>query len=187
MSDVKVVDRRWWARGEGDAEATEARVGKPTYVEELERQLAEKDQLLQRYMEQYKAASTEFEESRIRARREVNREVERGKRTMLGELLEVVDNLDRAIDAGTAGASADRLLEGVTLVRSQFLSRLEGLGVAPIEALNQPFDPRWHEAVTIVPVSEPEQDGRVVGIIRTGYRIGEDVMRPALVAVGRKD
>lgn len=182
---VKVVDRRWWARGDQQApESTEPAL-KPSYVEELERRLAEREEQLRQYSQQVKAASAEFDEARVRARREVTREIDRGKRALLAELLDVMDNLDRALDAGTTTSSVETLLEGVRLVRSQFLSRLESFGISPIEALNQPFDPTLHEAVTTIPSGEADDD-RVLGVVRPGYRIGEDVLRPAMVAVGRK-
>src|SRR5215216_1019710 len=91
--EVKVVDRRWWARAE-QGDTTEPVAGKPTYVEELEQRLAEKDRTLQSYIEQYKSASAEFEQARLRARREVTRDIERTKRALLTDFLEVLDNLD---------------------------------------------------------------------------------------------
>ena len=114
---VKVVDRRWWARGETSQDAAPA-AGKPTYVEELESRLAEKDRVLQEYIQQYKAAATEFDESRARARRDVAKEVERGKRAILVDLLEVIDNLDRAIESARDARSVDVLLHGVEMVRA---------------------------------------------------------------------
>ena len=183
---VKVVDRRWWARGE-DVPAAEPAAGKPSYVEELEQRLAERDRQVQQALQQLKAATTEYDEARVRARREVVREVERSKRAMLGELLEVLDNLDRALNAAATARSVDALLEGVRLVRSQFLNRLEGFGITTLDALHQPFDPALHEAVTTVPVASPEDDDRVVGIVRPGYRIGDDILRPAMVAVGKHE
>lgn len=183
---VKVVDRRWWARGEAPAAEEPGRSRRPAYVEELEQRLADRERELREYARQVKAASAEFDEARVRARREVAREVERGKRAILGELLEVLDNLDRAIDAGESAASVEALLEGVRLVRTQFLSRLDAFGIAPIDALGQPFDPTLHEAVTTMPAARDEDDDRVLGVVRPGYRIGEDVLRPAMVAVGKK-
>ena len=180
---VKVVDRRWWARGEA-AEAETPPATKPSYVEELEQRLAEKDRLLQGYVENYKAATAEFEQARLRARREVGREIERGKRTLLLDLLDVVDNLDRAIDAAATGASEGALLAGVRMVRDQFATRLEAHGVKAIAVVGEPFDPSLHEAVTLVPGDT--DDERIVGVIRRGNRIGEDVLRPAQVAVGKK-
>jgi len=186
---VKVVDRRWWANKEpqdsGDSSRTSASQ-KPTYVEELERQLAAKDQQLQEAIARYRQASTEFEESRLRLRREIAKDIERGRREILADLLDVVDNLDRAIDAAQGGGDrADALLQGVQLVQRQFLAKLEALGVSRIHSLDQPFDPALHEAVSVVPAASPDQDGLVIGIVRHGYRIGDDVLRPASVAVAK--
>ena len=188
-ASVKVVDRRWWARaGAGATEGEETAQAKPAYVEELEARLAEKDRLLQGYVEQFKTASAEFEQARARGRREVAREVERGRRTLLVDLLDVIDNLDRALEAaeGRADANAGPLLQGVRMVRDQFVAKLEGYGVREIEAIGQPFDPSVHEAVSIVPVGSSELEDRVAGVVRRGYRIGEEVLRPAQVAVGAK-
>ncbi len=181
---VKVVDRRWWARGEDDAQPAE-RSTKPTYVEELERQLAEKDRIAQEYIAKYRQAASEFEESRLRLRREISKDIERSRREILADLLDVVDNLDRAIDAAGKARSPDALLQGVEMVRRQFLSKLDSLGVKRIESEGAQFDPLRHEAVSTVPAATAEDDGRVVGIIRHGYTIGEDVLRPASVAVAK--
>lgn len=185
---VKVVDRRWWANQDAasgnNADRSTSDSRKPTYVEELERQVADKDRQLQEHIAKYRQAATEFESSRARLRREVSRDAERARRDLIADLLEVLDNLDRALDATRRGASADALLQGVELVRRQFLSKLEGLGVRAIDAAaGQPFDPALHEAVTTVPGGSEEDDGRIAGVIRQGYRINDDVLRPASVAV----
>jgi molecular chaperone GrpE len=184
---VKVVDRRWWANPEGAAaaDAGTSTSLKPTYVEELERQLAEKDRIAQEYIAKYRQAAAEFDESRLRLRREIAKDIERGRREILADLLDVVDNLDRAIDSARQAASADALLQGVEMVRRQFLSKLEGFGVRRIAVEGEPFDPLQHEAVSTVPARNPEEDGRVVGVVRHGYTIGDDVLRPASVAVAK--
>jgi molecular chaperone GrpE len=138
-------------------------------------------------------------------RKELAKDAERSRRDVLVSLLEVVDNLDRAINAaktaprpgsGQAGkdsgdlsaealAKADPLLQGVEMVRQQFLSKLEGFGIKRIDTLGVDFDPLLHEAVTSVPAPDAASDGRVLGVITHGYRIGDEVLRPALVAVGK--
>lgn len=193
---VKVVDRRWWARQQAEeskaaaapspAATEDAPRLKPTYVEELEQQLAERDRQLQDVLAKYRDAAREFEDARARFRKEVAKDVERGRRTIILELLDVVDNLDRAIEAGRGTHAGDPLLEGVAIVRDQFLSKLGGFGVSRIEALGAPFDPALHEAVTTVPVTDPAGDHVVCGVIRPGYRLGDDVLRPAQVAVGQR-
>jgi molecular chaperone GrpE len=187
---VKVVDRRWWARGEASEPASgqaEPASLKPTYVEELEQKVAEKDRQVQEYIAKYRQAAAEFDEARLRLRREIAKDVERTRRDVLAELLDVIDNLDRALDAGRKTSSAETLLQGVEMVRRQFLSKLEGLGVTPIAAADATFDPAVHEAITTVPTTSPDQDGRIVGVIRQGYRIGDDVLRPAAVAVAKSE
>jgi molecular chaperone GrpE len=71
------------------------------------------------------------------------------------------------------------------MVQQQFLAKLEGFGVKRIDAQGARFDPLLHEAVTTVPASDSSSEGRVMGVITHGYRIGDEVLRPALVAVGQ--
>jgi molecular chaperone GrpE len=183
---VKVVDRRWWVNQDNEAPREDTRgSGKPTYVEELERQVAEKDKQIQEYLAKYRGAAAEFEEARLRLRREISKDIERNRRDILADLLDVVDNLDRALDATRQGGSLDSLVQGVEMVRRQFLQKLEGFGVKRIDSDQQPFDPTLHEAISSVPAQSPEQDGIVVGTVRTGYRIGDEVLRPAAVAVAK--
>jgi molecular chaperone GrpE len=184
---VKVVDRRRWANPDTSAGSSEGATTslKPTYVEQLEQQVAEKDKQIQEYLTKYRQAAGEFEEMRLRLRREISKDIERTRREILSELLEVVDNLERALEAARRTPSADALLQGVEMVRRQFLSKLEGLGVRPIDSSDARFDPTLHEAVSTVPAASPDQDGMVVGVIRQGYRIGDDVLRPAVVAVAK--
>lgn len=189
---VKVVDRRWWAQapaaGEAAQDETAPRASslKPTYVEELESQLAEKDRQLQEVLAKYRDAAREFEDTRARMRKEVAKDAERARRGFVADLLEVIDNLELALDAGRRANPDDPLLKGVELVRQQFLAKLEGIGVRRLEPLGQPFDPARHEAVSVVPVTDPAQDHTVCGVVRAGYLVGDDVLRPVLVAVGRQ-
>ena len=181
--DIHVVDRRWWARAEPAAGAADVPFEKPTYVQELEARLAANDEELRATLARYREANAEFEQARARMRRDIAKEVERGARAVLADLLDVVDNLDRAVESGRAAAPASALVQGVEMVRAQFLATLEGHGVRPLEAAGQPFDPSRHEAATAVPVRDPAQDGMVVGVIRQGYSIRDEVLRPAVVAV----
>jgi molecular chaperone GrpE len=183
---VKVVDRRWWANAEAGGPATETRgESKPTYVAELEAQIAEKDRQVQEYLGKYRQASAEFEEARLRLRREISKDIERSRRDILSELLDVLDNLDRALESAKGSASYDALLQGVEMVRRQFIAKLEGFGVTRIDAQGQAFDPTLHEAISSVPATSPDQDGQIVGTVRSGYRIGDEVLRPAAVAVAK--
>ena len=171
---LRVVDRRWWAqRGAEGSTAPNpdpTRGPKPTYIEQLERKLAD--------------ATSEFDQARTRMRRDMEREVERNVRAVMAELLDVVDNLDRAIAA--AGDDDSPLLAGVRLVRDQFLTKLEAFGVLRLPALGEPFDAAVHEAIATAPVDDAALEGCVVAVVKEGYAIGSDLLRPAAVVVGAR-
>ena len=187
QGDIRVVDRRWWARAESEAAAASADAAsdKPAYVQELEQRLAARDEELRATLTKYREAASDFDQSRLRMKSELGKEIERSRRAMLADLLEVVDNLERAIESGRQASGAEALVQGVEMVRAQFLAKLDGLGVRRVEAIGARFDPALHEAATTVPASNPAEDGMVVGVIRPGYTIGDDVLRPAVVAVAR--
>jgi molecular chaperone GrpE len=193
---VKVVDRRRWRDdGESNPAAAPQAPLKPTYVEELERNLAQREKDAEEYLAKYRQASKEFEDARARMRKELAKDAERSRREVLISLLEVVDNLDRAIDAATQGKQVEEsggakprgdnnpLLQGVEMVRAQFLAKLDGFGVKRIAAEGRAFDPLLHQAVATVPAADPAHDGIIAGVVRHGYLIGDEVLRPALVAV----
>ena len=188
---VRVVDRRWWARGETSEAAAEPSAAslKPTYVQDLEQRLEETTKQLQAALADQRRSFDEFEQVRVRLRRDTAREVERGRRTTLVELLDVVDNLERAIAAGgpegVDNGEPSGLLRGVTLVRDQFLAKLASFGVQRLPAVGEPFDATRHEAVTTAPVDDPAQDGQVIAVIKDGYAIGDEILRPASVVVGK--
>jgi len=180
---VRVVDRRWWARTDAAEPGEDTTSRKPSYVEELERKLADQTTQLQTVLTDHRRALDEFEQARARIRRDTAREVERGKRAVIAELLEVLDNLDRAIAAGASTDSA--LLKGVELVRDQFFAKLQTFGVRRVEAIGQPFDAERHEAISTAPVDDPARDGTIVAVVREGYAIGDETLRPASVVVGQ--
>jgi molecular chaperone GrpE len=183
MSELKVTDRRWWARGEeSTSDSGEAPRLKPTYIEELEERLAAKDAELQQLIAKYRGAADEFDQARARLRKEVTKDVERSRRTLLVSFLEVLDNLDRALDAA-AERPDDPVVKGVLLVQQQFVGVLEGLGIRRIAPLGETFTPGPHEAVATAPARADAPAGTIVGVIRPGYLIGDEVLRPAMVAV----
>ena len=179
---VKVTDRRWWARGGDEPVSAEEPKLKPSYVEELEARIASKDAELHQLLVKYRTANEEFDQARARLRKEVTKDVERGRRALIVSFLEVLDNLDRALDAAGDGATHP-VVQGVEMVRRQFLATLEGLGVTRLAPTGEPFDPSRHEAVATVASTNDFAPGTIVGVVKPGYLIGEDVLRPAQVAV----
>ena len=174
-----VLDRRISFDEDGE-EVQEAEERKPTYVEELEARMDESLRQVAEMKTQYKAAMDEFENSKARSSKDAALEIRKGRKTVLIEMLEVLDNLERALEAAQEEGP---LLEGITLVYDQFVAKLEHLGAMKMSSLDQPFDPELHQAITTVPVDDPEKDGKVVGIVAEGYHFEDGLLRPAMVAV----
>lgn len=155
-------------------------------IGQLQALLAQKDQLIERANARADQAHEEIEAARRRLAIDSDRELEQRTRALLRGFLDVVDDLDRAIEAARKQEHNPEVVAGVELVRRELLAHLHQLGVAHVPALGEPFDAHRHEAMAVVPVTDAAQDGRVVGVIREGYSVGEDVLRPAGVAVGKR-
>ena len=192
---VRVNDRRRIRLGEeeegGEQQpATEdpAPSVKPSYVEELEARTREAEQKVldvQSRFEQVRAGlKRETDELRQRLARNADERVAREKAALISSLLPVLDNLQRAVEAAESGGPQGSLLDGLRGTISGFESVLAQVGAEPIEALAQPFDPELHEAVDTAEVA-PELDGQVVAQYSRGYRLGNQLLRPARVQVGR--
>ncbi|HZY05482.1 MAG TPA: nucleotide exchange factor GrpE [Anaeromyxobacteraceae bacterium] len=192
---VKVVDRRRFRPdGEVAEGAAEPEPGPPeaagagpaqggpagTDVEEkLRAQAARIDELSRAY-----AALIEDNKAfRSRLERERDRVVEAEGARVAQALLEAADELEMAVAAAPDGD--DPLHRGVKLVLAGLRRRIGELGAARLEVAGRPFDPQVAEAVDVVPVEDPAQDGLVVAEVRAGWRIGDRVLRPARVRVGR--
>jgi molecular chaperone GrpE (heat shock protein) len=119
--------------------------------------------------------------------RDVDRRVELQFGGLVEELLDAMDNLDLALEHVNEVPEAEPLARGVELARKRFLEALERHGVEQVDPEGDEFDPNEAEAMQVEPVSEPEMSGRVTRVLRPGYRLGERVIRPARVAVGRHD
>jgi molecular chaperone GrpE len=126
---------------------------------------------------------------RQRMEREKARVIEAERASVAQALLEAADDLERALAAvsGTGGedGALRALLDGVRLSLGALHKRIAEIGATRISVAGQPFDPRVAEAVDTVAVASAEQDGLVVQEVRAGWRIGDRVLRPARVRVGR--
>jgi len=101
------------------------------------------------------------------------------------ELLPAVDNLDRALEASQADGSADAddtLVSGIKLVHADVIAALARVGIERYSPKGESFDPQCHEAVAQLPV-EGAEPGTIVEVYQRGYRLGENVLRPARVVV----
>ena len=127
--------------------------------------------------------AADFENWKKRARKEQTDAVASARESVLRDILEVVDNLERAAGAQANGVvDGAAVMKGVSLVLRLFQQKLERYEVKPFEVTGQPFDPRVHEAVSRVE-SADVPSGAVAAELQKGYRIGERLLRPALVSV----
>jgi molecular chaperone GrpE len=130
--------------------------------------------------------AAEFENWKKRARKEKDDAVATARESVLRDVLEIADNLERAASAQTKGGDGvvdgAAVLKGVSLVLRLFQQKLERYEVKPFEVAGQPFDPRVHEAVSRVESAEVPS-GSVVTELQKGYKVGERLLRPALVSV----
>ncbi len=128
--------------------------------------------------------AADFENWKKRARKEQIDAESRIREAVLKDMLEVVDNLERATSAYVENGSVDgaSVLKGVNLVLRLFQTKLERYNVKPFEAKGQPFDPHMHEAISQVPTADVAP-GTVANEMQKGYRIGDKLLRPAIVAV----
>ena len=176
---------------EGEA-AERGRGGANDYVQMLEGEVAALQEDLakararaERAEGRAASATDEIEKSRARIEREAEKEQSRQLEGTLRKFLEVLDDLDRAIASARTMDHNPEVLSGVELVRKRFLTALAEFGVRHQPAEGMRFDPELHDAVSAVPVADPAQDGIVVGVVSEGYAIGDGVLRPARVAVGK--
>ena len=127
--------------------------------------------------------AADFENWKKRARKEQTDAVNSAREAVLRDILEVVDNLERAAGAQASGVvDGAAVMKGVSLVLRLFQQKLERYEVKPFEVTGQPFDPRVHEAVSRIE-SADVPSGAVAAELQKGYRIGERLLRPALVSV----
>jgi molecular chaperone GrpE len=155
-------------------------------IEELNALVAKKEALLRKANERADQAHAEIEAASERIANASKKDLERRTRKLLEDFLPVIDDLDRGIAAAAKHAESADVVEGLELVRRSLLSRFGALGVTHAPALGEVFDPNRHEAIALVPVTDPAQHGRVVDVMREGYLIGDETLRPAGVAVGKK-
>ena len=157
----------------------------PTYVEKLERRLVEAQDQLREYIQAFKKLKEDNAEFRERLQREAEKDLARLRGKVVSELFEVADNLDRSITGAESHWDADAFLAGIKMVQSQFLEKLQGLGLEVIEPVGKKFDPNEAEAVALVPTSDPDKDDTVVDVYARGYRMNGKVIRPAKVSVAK--
>ena len=148
---------------------------------ELEERLAEVERERDEYLNDLKRVAADFENYRKRVARDQEGLVARAHERLVKELLPVLDDLERALEAAAQHEEAE-LEEGVRLVHRELVKALAREGLVEVETDGQ-FDPHVHEA--LLSQSSEQEDGSVIEVLQKGYRLGDRVLRPARVVVSQ--
>jgi len=160
----------------GDASDSEAQAVEADFEKLLEDANREKDE----YLELARRTKADFENFRKRVAGDVQAAQARGKAEVAREVIDAVDNLERALEA--ADGDGEGLKSGVEMVLGNLRETLQRQGIEAVDPKGEKFDPNQHEALSTMPV-EGTEGGTVVEVMQKGYRMGEQLIRPARVVV----
>ena len=191
-NELRVTDRRriyldedGGERKNQDAEQPNL---KPSYVEELESRTRAAERQVQdvqaRFEQLRQQLQRETDETRQRLNRSADERAAAEKAKFVASLLPAMDDLERAIEAVSGNARREAVLEGIRGIAASFQSALTSAGVEPIVSVGEEFNPELHEAVDTGEASG-DMDGKVIGEYSRGFRMGDRLLRPARVRVGR--
>jgi molecular chaperone GrpE len=162
------------------AKTSEIEAARNALAVELADLKAERDRL----KDQLLRTAADFDNYRKRARRDLEDGDRRAREETLRELLPIIDNLERAVSAAETATSPIAVAEGVQMVLKQFHEVASRLSLRRLKVVGERFDPALHDAVQQLETDEHEA-GTIVAEVTAGYRVGERLLRPALVVVAR--
>lgn len=148
-------------------------------LEALRAKAAERDE----FLDLLQRTQADFANYQKRQQREREQESRYKYSSLVFDLLPVIDNLDRALEAAVKAGEKGPLIDGVGLVRGQFLELLKRYGVTPIQAQGQPFDPNYHQAIMQQP--SEHAPNTVLQVVEQGFMNHDRVLRPAKVIVSK--
>ena len=192
-NELRVTDRRRVYLDDENAERvnTEAEQPslKPTYVEELEARTKAAERQVQEVQSRFDQLRQQLQRETDETRQRLNRSSEERalneRARFIATLLPVMDDLNRAIDAAVSENSPrEAILEGIRGIATSFQSALTNAGVELIQSVGEEFNPELHEAVD-TGETDGEMDGKVIEEYSRGFRMGDRLLRPARVKVGR--
>lgn len=147
---------------------------------ELRAQLEEAQQKAQSYMQNWQRAAADYQNFKRRVEEERSESARFANAALIINVLPMVDDLERALQTVDASLAGLTWVDGIRLIFRKFQTLLDMAGVEEIVAENATFDPAIHEAVA----HQPGPDHRVIGVVQKGYKLGDRVVRPAMVIVG---
>lgn len=184
-SEFSVRDKRFSARKEEEELEKPEEQEPEVSVEDLKTELESKDKMLKEYTASLKKMQEENRSFRNRLERDLEKRVEREKSGFILKLLEIIDNMERAVESAEQTDDTDSLIDGIRMIHMQFKNFLESEEVEIVETIGKEFDPNIQEAVEVVPVSVKKDDNIVMDEIQKGYTMNDQLVRPAKVRVGK--
>jgi molecular chaperone GrpE len=156
-------------------------------IAHLEAELAAAKEMAAKAEKDVLYVRADFENSRKRLQQSYADQARRQQKGLLGKMLAVLDNLDRAVAYGESPAvDAERMMQGVRLTHSLLRDALVAEGVKEIAAAGEMFDPAVHEAIASE-VAPDRPDGQIIAELQRGYRFGDELLRPSLVRVATRE
>ncbi len=177
QEEVKGVAEEQEPQAEISSEATEEQETEDNRIEEMEQRWREMN-------DKYLRLSAEFDNYRKRTLKEKTELIKSAGERILGEILPVMDNFERALQSMETATDVPALREGVELIYSTFKDFLTQQGVQEMECIHAEFNPDLQEAVTKIPAPTEEMKGKVVDCIQKGYTLYDKVIRFPKVVVG---
>lgn len=162
-----------------------AEAGDEKKKETPEEKIKRLEEELDHEKKEYLFLMAEFDNYRKRTLKEKGDLIRNGGEKVLADLLPVIDDFERAIDAIDKTSDIDSLKQGVNLIYNKFVKYLEKQQVKPMESTGKDFDSDIHEAVTTFPAQDESQKGKVIDTVLKGYTINDKVLRHAKVVVGQ--
>lgn len=151
-------------------------------IDEQDAKLAALERLAEENQNRYLRAQADFDNFRRRTMKEKEELAQYATAKLVGQLLPVLDNFQRALQTSGDAAQSDSFAKGVDMIYRQLFQVLESEGLKPMEPVGQPFDPEHHQAIMQVETDEYEE-GIVVEAMQPGYWLKDKVIRPAMVKV----
>lgn len=152
---------------------------------ELKEKVVTLGQKTEEYLKKIQYLQADFENYKKRAERELRRQIEREKVNLFQKMLLILDNMERAIESSKKTRAKKPLEEGIKMLTEQFKAFLKEEGCREIDSVGRKFDPKFHEAVAFVE-SDVEEENIILEENRKGYCIGDTLIRPSMVIVGRR-
>lgn len=133
----------------------------------------------------YKQLQGEMQALRERHARQREQDQKVMKAQVVKDLFEPLQNLRRSVDAMGSAGIEDDVLSGIQMVGRNFMEAFEQMGLEKVPGVGTPFSPDVHEALSVIPVAIPAADGRVIEVFSEGYRVGDTLIAPAKVVIGK--